>query len=120
MNIDIPRSKHVYFAILGLLGALLALPSAAPAADAAMAEMDKEAHERTAAAYEDEVKLLQEKIAQHEQMAKMYDSMARSGTKHGSHGMAAHCKNIIRNYNETIGDAKELAKYHHMMAEEMK
>lgn len=72
-------------------------------------------HEKLAAAYEDEAKLLQQKIEQHERMNTVYQAMGGGG-KLGGAQLGNHCKSIIKSYKSAIEDNLALAKYHHEMA----
>ncbi len=78
-----------------------------------MAMETKADHEKVAAMYQDEAKLLQDKIAQHERMQKGYQA---KGGKFGGASMMNHCKSIVANYNAAIKDNLALAKHHHDMA----
>lgn len=97
----------------GLLGAGPAWAEEAPA-------MTKAQHEEMAASYENEAKELEVKIGQHERAAKVYETMHAGREKQhaGQQGAAAHCRNLVKSYQGAVRDARELAKHHHMMADE--
>lgn len=72
-------------------------------------------HEKIAAAYEQQVGVEKTSAQRHERMAQSY----RQG-RNSVPGMAAHCDNLVRMYNQTADELVALAKMHHQMAAEAK
>lgn len=84
------------------------------------AEMTKERHAELAQSYDREAQGLESKAAEHERMAKVYETM-HEGHKHGGQrGAAAHCRNLVANYKAAAADARELSKHHRSMADDAK
>lgn len=84
-----------------------------------IADITKSQHEELATAYENEAKELEGRVARHERMGKMYETM-HAGHKHGlGIGKEAlkHCQELTENYRDAAANAAELAKMHHMLGQ---
>jgi len=84
-----------------------------------IADITKSQHEELATAYENEAKELEARVARHEKMGKMYETM-HAGHKHGAgigHGALKHCQDLTKNYRDAAANAAELAKMHHMVGQ---
>lgn len=72
-------------------------------------------HEKIASAYDEQAGVEKASAQRHERMAQSY----RQG-RNSSPGMAAHCDNLVRTYNQTADELVALAKMHRQMAAEAK
>ena len=76
-------------------------------------------HEAAALRFENEAKVFDRQVAEHEQMATEYRKLARLNPKSNYASLANHCDRLAKNLEAAAEQAREMARLHHDVAKLM-
>ena len=119
--------------VTALAAALLAFASASPAVEekpmhdthqmtidqqVEMAHTQEE-HEAVAKRFENEATALEKKADEHERLAKRYRTGMGAGPKANTASLANHCGSFVKNLRASAQDAREMARLHRAVAQQV-
>ena len=76
-------------------------------------------HEAIAKRFEDEATQLDKQATEHEKLARRYRGGVGVGPKTNADSLANHCDNLVKNLRASAGDAREMARMHRDVAQQL-
>lgn len=76
-------------------------------------------HEAVAKRFEDEAAQLEKQAGEHERLARRYRGGIGVGPKTNAESLANHCDNFVKNIRASANEAREMAKLHRGMAQQL-